>query len=176
MTLPAPTDLDIPFETEHYLAITVSRMPSGLAVVLHVEGHLDHDTVPLLRQRVAPFVGHGFRAIVFDLAKLQLMTSPGIGAFLNVKRSQEKLGAQCLFVGVPPRIRRVFDVMDAVPSGNVFANAREMDAYLLALQRGDMDERVDEGVDARVDERTDGPTDASADEDAGPDDGPAADR
>ena len=150
MTLPAPSDLDIPFEPEHYLAITVSRLPSGAAVVLHVAGHLDHDTVPLLRQRVAPFVGHGFRAIVFDLAKLELMTSPGVGAFLNVKRSQEKLGAQCLFVGVPPRIRRVLDVMDAVPPEDVFANVREMDAYLIALQRGEMD--------ARGDDRTDGET------------------
>ena len=139
-----PADLDIPFEPDHFLAITVSRPASGVAVVLHVEGHLDHDTVPLLRQRVAPFLGHGLRAIVFDLGKLELMTSPGLGAFLNVRRTQEKTGGQCLFVNVPARIRRVLDVMDAVPSEDVFANTREMDAYLVALQRGEIDERADE--------------------------------
>lgn len=144
MTVPAPSDLDIPYEPDHYLAISVTRPPSGVAVVLHVEGHLDHDTVPLLRQRVAPFMGHGHRAIVFDLQKLELMTSPGVGAFLNVKRAQDKTGGHCLFVNVPPRIRRVLDVMDAVPPEDVFASTREMDAYLVALQRGEIDARAEE--------------------------------
>jgi anti-anti-sigma factor len=133
-----PADLDIPFEPDHFLAITVSRPASGVAVVLHVEGHLDHDTVPLLRQRVAPFLGHGLRAIVFDLAKLELMTSPGLGAFLNVRRTQETIGGQCLFVNVPGRIRRVLDVMDAVPA-EAFANTREMDARRPAA--GEIDKR-----------------------------------
>lgn len=138
MPAPTPADLDIPFEPEHYLAITVARAANGLAVVLQVEGHLDHDTVPLLRQRIAPFLGHGLKVVAFDLAKLQLMTSPGVGAFLNVMRTQAATGGQCLFVNVPPRIRRVLDVMDAVAAGDVFANGAEMDRYLTALQRGDI--------------------------------------
>lgn len=134
----SPADLDIPFEPEHYLAVTVTRPTACSAVVLRVEGHLDHDTVPLLRQRIAPYVGQGTKVVVFDLSKLALMTSPGVGALLQVRRAQEKTQGRCLFVNVPPRIRRVLDVMDAVPAADLFANVAEMDAYLIALQRGEI--------------------------------------
>lgn|GEM_PF-1412141 len=151
-----PADLDIPFESTHFLAITVSRTSADRAVVLHVEGQLDHDTVPVLRQRLAPYLGQGLRAIVFDLSRLERMTSPGLGVFLNVRRAQAKAGGQCLFVGVPPRIRRVLDIMDAVPSADVFASATEMDAYLLALQSGDIDARAEENAAEGYDPGRDG--------------------
>jgi anti-sigma B factor antagonist len=107
--------------------------------VLHVEGHLDHDTVAVLRQRVAPYVGQPGRPIAFDLSRLRRMTSAGVGVFLNVRRAQERCGAACLFVNLPPPIRRVFDLMDAVRCDAMFASTREMDAYLEKLQNGAID-------------------------------------
>jgi anti-sigma B factor antagonist len=132
----APADLDIPYEESRYLVVSVSRHRSGLAAVLHLEGHLDQDTVPLLRQRVAPLLGQRVRVLVFDMGRLQFLSSGGVGVLLHARRTQTACGGSCAFVNLPPRIRRVFDVLDALPTDVIFSSHAELDRYIAALQHG----------------------------------------
>jgi len=126
-------------ETERCLAVTITRHTSGLAAVVHLEGHLDQDTVSTFRQKVAPLYAQRLRVLAFDMARLQFIASAGVGALVYARRAQTAGGGIVRLVNLPPRIRRVFEVLDALPPNTVFADAHELDRYLAAVQRGESD-------------------------------------
>src|SRR5262245_26432281 len=127
-------------EDTHYLAVATKRHPSGLASVVHLEGHLDDATVALFRQKLAPIIVLRPRVLAFDMARLKFLSSAGIGALVYARRTQAAWGGTIRLLSVPPRIRRVFDVLDALPANAVFSDVRELDRYLAAIQRGETDD------------------------------------
>ena len=123
-------------EEAHHLSVSVKRHPSGVAAVIEIEGHVDHQTVHLLRQRITPLLAAGLRALIFDMSRLKFLSSAGVGVLIHARRTQAAWHGTCHFSNLPPSVRRVFSVMDALPGDQVFANSKEMDRYLTELQAG----------------------------------------
>jgi len=44
-----------------------------------------------------------------------------------------------LVVNVPPQIKKVVDIIRALPSMSIFKNIKEADAYLLRIQRSEIE-------------------------------------
>ncbi len=98
-------------------------------------GSLDTATAPELERRLAPVLGQMVREIVFDLSRLEFISSAGLRIFSMVRKQLRERGGQVSFVNMQPQIEEVFEIIKALPGMQVFRNLAEFDAYIAARQR-----------------------------------------
>jgi anti-anti-sigma factor len=99
-------------------------------------GRLDTETTPLLDACLAPILAAPtVTTLVFDLAALEYISSAGIRALVKARKALEGRGGRVLVAHVQPAVRKVFDIVRALPATDIFRNDAELDAYLDAMQR-----------------------------------------
>lgn len=104
---------------------------------LHLHGRLDAQTFndfDLAMLDVLPRVADG-GTVVLDLSALDYISSAGLRSIAKIRRSMRARGGHTLLLNPQPQVRKVFDIVKAVPVNEVFASAQEMDAYLDHIQR-----------------------------------------
>ena len=114
-----------------------SEFPAPDRVVLQVGGRLDamtfgelDEAMPALLQRL----GDG-GTVVIDLAGLEYISSAGLRSFAKIRKSMRARGGYTLVLNPQPQVRKVFDIVKAVPVNEVFTSTQELDAYLDRMQR-----------------------------------------
>jgi anti-anti-sigma factor len=116
------------------MSLTID-VDSTSPVRLHLKGRLDSNTAPELDKQLDAVLAAAPRAVVFDLAKLEYISSAGLRCILRVKKAMAQSGGQMLMVNLQPTVQKVFDVVKAVAGQNIFRNVKELDEYLDKLQR-----------------------------------------
>ena len=53
----------------------------------------------------------------------------------NTKKAMQKCGGKVLFTHLQPQIKKVFDILNALPSLQVFTSIEELDNYLDTMQK-----------------------------------------
>lgn len=82
-----------------------------------------------------PLLTEPTRVLVFDLAKLDYLSSMGLRVLMKTTKALAAHGGKCLLTRLQPPIRTVIDIANALPAENVFASIEEADRYLDAIQR-----------------------------------------
>jgi anti-sigma B factor antagonist len=101
-----------------------------------LRGRLDTLTAPTLDERLAPLLEAGsVTALLFDLAGLEYISSAGIRALVKARRALESRGGGIAVSNVQPSVRKVFDIVKALPSIDVFQDDAELDAFLERMKR-----------------------------------------
>lgn len=95
----------------------------------HSFARLDEALAALLASPAPP------RALVLDLGGLDYISSAGIRSLFKARKALAPLGGKVLVVNPQPQIQKVFDLVKAVPLGDIFSSVAEADAYLDAMQR-----------------------------------------
>jgi anti-anti-sigma regulatory factor len=72
---------------------------------------------------------------VFDLGKLEYLSSAGIRCFVRARKSIEPGGGKVALVNPQPAVRKVLEIVKAMPRGGIFASVAELDAYLDEMQK-----------------------------------------
>ena len=115
------------------LKIEEHSNPTTLALT----GRLDTNTAPELDavlNRVLANSG-GVARLVFDLTRLDYLSSAGIRCFVRARKAIEPAGGEVAIVNPQPPVRKVLDIVRAIPAEQVFGSVDELDAYLDAMQR-----------------------------------------
>ena len=60
---------------------------------------------------------------------------------VKTEKAIKEKGKTLIVINVPPQIKKVFDVVAALPAMNVFESVEEADAYLLKIQRDEIDKQ-----------------------------------
>jgi anti-anti-sigma factor len=115
------------------LEIEVTEVGNGGRCVA-LRGRLDSQTAPILDARL-DLVLKSATALLLDLAGLEYISSAGIRVFVKARKALEARGGGMAVARVQPAVRRVFDILKALPSVDVFADDAEMDAYIESMQR-----------------------------------------
>jgi anti-anti-sigma factor len=111
-----------------------SPKPDGRRVALR--GRLDTTTTPQLEAQLAPLLDSPeVRALVFQLDGLDYVSSAGIRCFIRARKALEGRRGHVAIVNPRPAVKRVFEIVGALPSEQVFASEAEFDAYLDVMQR-----------------------------------------
>ena len=105
-----------------------------------LEGRLDNQTAPELDKELDTVLGTPLKVLVFDLGKLDYISSAGIRSLFRAQKDMKTRSGQALIVNPQPAVQKVFDIVKAVDLKSVFASVKELDAYLDTMQR-----RVTEG-------------------------------
>ena len=100
-----------------------------------LSGRLDTNSYDSLDAQLAPVLAGDIESLVLDLAGLNYISSAGIRSILKARKAMAGRQGKVLVVNPQPQIQKVFDVVKAVPMGDIFASVAEADAYLDAMQR-----------------------------------------
>lgn len=106
-------------------------------VVVHVGGRLDAMTFGEFDEAMLdllPRLNDG-GTVVVNLAGLEYVSSAGLRSFARIRKSMRIRNGHTLLLNPQPQVRKVFDIVKAVPVNEVFTSAQELDAYLDRMQR-----------------------------------------
>jgi len=114
------------------LKITVvNSKPPTLALA----GRLDTNTAPELDKELDRILAGGrIERLVFDVAALDYLSSAGIRCFIRARKAIEPGGGKVAVVNPQPAVRKVLDIVKALPGG-IFTSTAELDDYLDDIQR-----------------------------------------
>jgi anti-anti-sigma factor len=116
------------------LTVTAKEREAGVVTVLPV-GSLDSNTYTILEDRLALIRKSNPRTIIFDLKDLTYISSAGVRVFVGIKKAMKTAGGTIALTNLPPQIRKVFEIIQALPSLNIFESVEELDRYLTEMQR-----------------------------------------
>ena len=105
------------------------------AYVVALEGEINGHTYPVLENKMDQLLAERPTLIVLDMAEVSYMSSAGIRVILKTKKALAEGEGKLVFMNLQPQIKKVFEIINALPSMRVFKDLREMDAYLDRMQR-----------------------------------------
>lgn len=109
--------------------------PGGrLAQVVRVSGELDNTTWTQGAAALKPLIAAPCRHVVLNLSELSFLSSAGIAVLLDLRKKLEAQQVNVTAVGMRAPIRKVFDIMKAMPASQIFTSVQELDDYLTAIQ------------------------------------------
>jgi len=113
---------------------SVERQP-GIFVV-SAFGSLDTNTHQILEKKMDYLISNGAaKVITLDMKEIEYISSMGVRVILKTKKELGKRGGSFLIAHVQPQIKRVFEIINALPSLQIFASLDELDDYLAEMQR-----------------------------------------
>lgn len=116
------------------LAIEIYKSDGGKCKI-ELVGRLDTNTASDFDAEIATIDHSEFPIQVVDLARLDYLSSAGVRSLFKARKGASDAGGQLLLVNPQPQVRKVFDIIKALPSTSVFESQEEMDRYLDAMQR-----------------------------------------
>ncbi|AKC86996.1 STAS domain-containing protein [Pseudoxanthomonas suwonensis] len=117
------------------LRIDIAPPANGVQRVA-IGGRLDTHSYAELDQALAPVLANdAITSLVLDLAGLDYISSAGIRSVFKARKALSARVGKVLVVNPQPQIQKVFDMVKAVPLGEIFTSVAEADAYLDAMQR-----------------------------------------
>ena len=120
------------------LKVTVAKKSEGVFVVSPT-GPVDSDTYIILQKKVDEILSPTSKAVIFDMFGVSYISSLGIKVFLRAREILQKSGGAVLLINLQPQIAKVFDIVKAIPSQNIFSGIAEMDHYLAAIQQKELE-------------------------------------
>ncbi len=100
-----------------------------------LSGSIDNDTFGELKSSLDEVIATTSRAIVVDMADVEMVTSAGIGVLTAALKLAQKRNLEFAMVELQPQVKKVFEIMRLMPILNVFESQLELDDYLKRIQR-----------------------------------------
>ena len=96
-------------------------------------GPIDSDTYMDFDDKIKPLLVASTKVIVLDLANVEYISSAGLGILFTMKKFLKQNGGELLFCNLKPQIKRLFEIVNALPKETLFKDAEEADAYLYKM-------------------------------------------
>ncbi len=106
-----------------------------------LEGRLDTETYPLAEKKLMPLASGQARVMIFNLAKLEYISSMGLRVILKVRKAIEAKKGTLVMTNVQPQIQKVFEIANALPAQSIFASVEEADRYLDRMQNLELEKQ-----------------------------------
>ena len=116
------------------LLVTITQKARD-AYVVAPSGQIDSNTYGILEDELDAILAKNPNLIALDLAEVDYLSSAGIRIILKTKKMLTKNSGKMVFMHLQPQIRKVFEIIEALPSMRVFKNIQEMDEYLDRIQK-----------------------------------------
>ena len=122
------------------LKINIEKKEKGVFMVT-LDGSLDSDTYMDLENEIQPILEQSPKVMMFDMKDVEYISSMGIGVILTTQKAVKKAGGSIIMINMQPQIKKVFEIVEALPSFNIFESIDEADDYLYRLQQQEMEKR-----------------------------------
>jgi anti-anti-sigma factor len=116
------------------LKVTIEQKAKG-AYIIYPSGSLNSNTFQIFEEKLDTILHDAPPLIVFDLDELDYLSSAGIRVILKTRDAIKKNNGKITFMNLQPQIKKVFDIINALPSMQIFASVEELDEYLDVMQK-----------------------------------------
>ena len=116
------------------LKVTSTQKALGAYVVSPV-GSLDGNTYPTFENEINQILAASPNLIALDLKRLDYISSAGIRVILNTQKELKKKDGKIVFMKLQPQIKKVFEIINAIPSMKIFSSIQDLDEYLDTIQK-----------------------------------------
>lgn len=117
------------------LKVNTSLKRPGIFVVAPI-GSIDTPGQAIFQEKVDSLLSQNPDVVIFDMEFTEYINSMGIRVLVKAKKAMKQRGGKIMFINLQPPIKKVFDILNALPSLKVFASIEELDGYLDAMQTG----------------------------------------
>ncbi|RKY41961.1 MAG: anti-sigma factor antagonist [Candidatus Makaraimicrobium thalassicum] len=118
--------------------VDVKEQQEGIYIV-KPEGRLDADTYISLEEKIKPLFAPSTKVLVFDMSELDYISSNGVGVIFQAKKAIEENKGTFIMTNLQPQIRKIFQIVKALPEKPVFENMEEVDRYLDLMQKKEIE-------------------------------------
>jgi anti-anti-sigma factor len=108
--------------------LTAAKSP-GVFIVTPV-GSIDGTDQGVLQKKIDAVLTENPDTIIFDMEHVAYINSMGIRVLVKTKKAQAQRWGKIAFINLQPQIKKVFEILNAMPAFKVFANIQEFDDYL----------------------------------------------
>jgi anti-anti-sigma factor len=124
------------------LEIQIQKPTANGCVTAKLSGSLDTATAPELERQLAPLLSDAkVKDLIFDLAQLKFISSAGLRVFSIARKALKERSGQTSFIHLQPQIEEVFEIIKSLPGVTLFKDMAELDRYLAARQRLNIENR-----------------------------------
>ena len=116
------------------LKVTVTPKRPGVMAISPI-GAIDASTYTILEDKVAEALEEAPDVIIFDMEFADYISSTGIRVLLKTKKALQETDGKMVFMNLQPQIKKVFEILQAIPTLKVFASIEELDKYLDVMQK-----------------------------------------
>jgi anti-anti-sigma factor len=103
--------------------------------IVRPEGSIDANTYTTLGSEVDTILEKSPKLIIFDMKDVSYVSSAGVGVVLAAEQSLKANQGKVIMGNLQPHIKKVFDIVKALPDQQIFSSVEEMDNYLKEIQR-----------------------------------------
>lgn len=107
-------------------------------------GSIDSETAEIFEKKVDSILALAPKVVIFNMEGVTYITSMGLSVMVKAEKDIKERGKSLVVVNVPPQIKKVFDVVASLPAMNIFESIEEADAYLLKIQRDEVEKQKEE--------------------------------
>ena len=113
--------------------------------IVKVRGRINSENFTSFEEKINPVIDKKkTKNLVLDLAGLSYISSSGLGViFAAIKKLKEK-GGGLVLCNLQPQIKKVFDIVKALPPSSIFSSVEEADAYLEHIMSEELKSPEDE--------------------------------
>lgn len=124
------------------LKVNIDNKQNGVFLV-SLDGQADTDTYLLFEEKIKPLLVPLTKVLILDMSKLSYISSAGLGVIFRAQEVIESNKGSFIMSNLQPRIKKVFEVMKALPNMSVFQDMAEVDAYLDDMQKKELNKQKD---------------------------------
>ena len=117
------------------MPLTITSEPGEGFVTIRPAGSLDSNTYTDLQDHVAAITKNKPGVLVLDLKDLSYISSAGVRVVIAAQKTMKAARGGFAIVNLQPQIRKVFEIIMALPSPNVFESVADLDRYLTGIQK-----------------------------------------
>ena len=97
------------------------------------DGPIDSESHAEFRNKINSILSKKTKGILIDLSNVDYISSAGLGVLFSIKKLLVENNGELLFCGMKPQIKKLFEIVKALPKETVFTNAAEADKYFYAI-------------------------------------------
>jgi anti-sigma B factor antagonist len=116
------------------LTVTVTERSPGLFMFRPV-GSITADTCTLLEEKVDSILQGTVKTMIVDMEGVNYISSAGIRIIFKAQKSMKQHEGQFFMTNLPAQVKKVFEIINALPTLKVFSSVQELDRYLDQMQR-----------------------------------------
>jgi len=114
------------------MSLEIMILPANeSATRLSLNGSLDSETAPQLEQALEQVSA---KTIIFNMKGLSFISSAGLRVIFATLKRQKTVGGKVAVCNMSPGVKKVFEIVKAMPGLNIFSSTEELDDYLASFQ------------------------------------------
>ncbi|MDP8246745.1 MAG: STAS domain-containing protein [Candidatus Tritonobacter lacicola] len=116
------------------LTVEVAENRPGIYSITPL-GSIDTNTHTVLEATVDSVLSASPKVVILDMEGVTYISSMGLRVIFKLSKALGQSGGKLTMGNLQPQIRKVFEIINVLPSMNIFESVVELDNYLDAMQR-----------------------------------------